>query len=229
MRVLKLALPNGSLQKDTLERLKRAGFDFHLADRCYTSEVQNPLHVKTTLMRPQHIAKLVWQGNYDAGICGLDWIEESLGLFSNHPLHKQVWEQMYFLQHKKVYIVLFGSRLGTEKGIEEIKMGSTIFSEYPNMTRHIVKHFRLKARVVSCYGSAEACVPHDFPYGVCVSETGATLRSNGLRVIAEIFRSETVLLLSPKTRSGQNNERSREALCAKLGGYKTVPLGRYLY
>lgn len=68
--MLRLALPNGSLQKDTMEMLARCGLAFDFSGRRYTCEVREPFPIRATLMRPQHIAQLVWAGNYDTGICG---------------------------------------------------------------------------------------------------------------------------------------------------------------
>ena len=53
--MLKIALPNGSLQEETLAMLDSVGLHFSFENRCYVSEILEPFPIRATLMRPQHI------------------------------------------------------------------------------------------------------------------------------------------------------------------------------
>ncbi|MDP3741437.1 MAG: hypothetical protein Q8R08_03900 [bacterium] len=124
---------------------------------------------------------------------------------------------MDFLGYKKVKIVLFGPETGSEQNIKDLADGAAIFSEYPNITTWLIKDYRKNNPVVAANATAEACVPHDFPYGVCVSETGASLRANGLRVIQELFCSETVLLVNPDAhRASRAKAAMLHELCQRI-------------
>ena len=75
---IRLALPKGSLQKDTTRFLAGGGIvaEGYEDGRDYRPKVDIPwLEVK--VLRPQEIPMYVSQGYYDAGITGLDWILET--------------------------------------------------------------------------------------------------------------------------------------------------------
>ena len=75
-KVLKLALPKGSLQESTLSILRKAGWDVLVSSRTYTPYCDDQ-ELELLLIRAQEIARYVEQGIFDAGITGKDWIMEN--------------------------------------------------------------------------------------------------------------------------------------------------------
>ncbi len=76
MKVLKLGLPNGSLQEKTLEIFKNGGFNISVSSRSYTPSIDD-VEIKPTLLRAQEMSRYVEDGVLDCGITGEDWILEN--------------------------------------------------------------------------------------------------------------------------------------------------------
>jgi len=70
-RILKLALPKGSLQEATLALMRRAGFAFSLGERSYHATCDDP-EMEGKLIRAQEIPRYVHDGVFDAGLTGLE-------------------------------------------------------------------------------------------------------------------------------------------------------------
>lgn len=80
-RTLKLLLPKGSLQTDTLEMFQRAGYELNgyaETDRSYRATFRNDSEFQIKISRPQEIPVYVGMDDfYDVGITGQDWVEET--------------------------------------------------------------------------------------------------------------------------------------------------------
>jgi ATP phosphoribosyltransferase len=80
-RTLKLLLPKGSLQADTLEMFQRAGYElngYNETDRSYRATFRNDSEFQIKISRPQEIPVYVGMDDfYDVGITGQDWVEET--------------------------------------------------------------------------------------------------------------------------------------------------------
>ncbi len=80
-KTLKLLLPKGSLQSETLEMFQRAGYDvngYSATDRSYRATIRNASEFQIKISRPQEIPVYVGIDDfYDLGITGQDWVEET--------------------------------------------------------------------------------------------------------------------------------------------------------
>lgn len=213
MQKQSLALPNGSLEKETLELLALIGLrikrEHPKQQRIFLKD--DPWIAEICFMRPQHVPRLVGKyDNYAAGICGWDWVQEKfpvdgyeLSRYIQHP------RQALRLGYGKVKVVLAGVWNGKEQSITDIRARSTILSEYPNFTTGWFKQREKEVWVSASHGSTEGHIGRDCNYGVCVTATGESLRANQLRIIETLFESEAVLLISPWA---WNAAESREVL-----------------
>src|SRR3989304_10466029 len=75
-RILRLAIPAGSLQEATVTLFRKAGYDLSLERRAYYASLDDP-EIACTFIRAQEIARYVQDGLMDAGITGYDWIREN--------------------------------------------------------------------------------------------------------------------------------------------------------
>ena len=80
-KVLKFALPKGSLQDATLALMRRAGFVFTVGERSYHAACDDP-EIEGKLIRAQEIARYVEEGVFDAGIADLYRTAGPDGVFS---------------------------------------------------------------------------------------------------------------------------------------------------
>jgi ATP phosphoribosyltransferase len=72
--MLSIALPNGSLEEGTMKLFEEANLKVLRAPRQHGAKIEDPRISRVTIMRPQHIPRLVEQGTYDLGVCGHDSI-----------------------------------------------------------------------------------------------------------------------------------------------------------
>src|SRR3989344_6025016 len=137
-------------------------------------------------MRAREIPALVARGNYDMGICGYDWVEESgeeKRLYREAPLSPYV------------DVVLFCGKDDPLRAPTKVITADSILSEYPSLTQRELKEtFGYTLEVVPCSGSAESHVPHDYRFGVCVRETGKTLEESHQRVLCVLYTSGITLI-----------------------------------
>ena len=88
---MKLALPKGKLQKETAALLDRAGFgldDYNERSRSYRLKSSRFPDMFVKVFRERDIPIQVAIGNYDIGICGLDWMGELMAKYPSSDVVK---------------------------------------------------------------------------------------------------------------------------------------------
>ena len=81
---VKLGLPKGSLQETTFALFKKAGWKIQARSRSYFPTVDDD-EIEIIMLRAQEIARYVEEGVLDAGLTGLDWVEENGADQVGHP------------------------------------------------------------------------------------------------------------------------------------------------
>ena len=125
--MIKLALPKGRLQESTATLLNRAGFslsDYHEDSRSYRPDCEGWPQLLVKVFQERDIAVQVAIGNYDLGICGLDWVQELLIKYPSDAIVK-VRELGY--GRRNLYAV--ASKFATVTSIEELKANQA-YGEY---------------------------------------------------------------------------------------------------
>jgi ATP phosphoribosyltransferase len=188
--VLSLVLPKGSLEKATLDLFDAADLAVRRgSDRDYHASIDHPGIDRVRFLRPQEIPEYVEEGLFDLGITGRDWISEtdsdvvSLGE----------------LQYSKatgnpVRVVLAIPKEAPWQSAADLPEGIRISTEFPNLTRRYLDRHGVKAIVVPSYGATEAKVPDIVDAIVDLTETGSSLRKNGLRILDTLLSSYTELV-----------------------------------
>ncbi len=188
--MLSLVLPKGSLEKATLDLFDAADLAVRRgSDRDYHASIDHPGIDRVRFLRPQEIPEYVEEGLFDLGITGRDWITEtdsdvvSLGE----------------LQYSKatsnpVRVVLAIPRDAPWQSPADLPEGIRISTEFPNLTRRYLDKHGVKAVVVPSYGATEAKVPDIVDAIVDLTETGSSLRKNGLRILDTLLSSYTELV-----------------------------------
>jgi ATP phosphoribosyltransferase len=202
--MLSIALPNGSLEEGTVKLFEEANLKVLRAPRRHGAKIDDPRISRVTIMRPQHIPRLVEQGTYDLGVCGYDSVLESDAKVS-------ILQQLCYSRRTLggVQVVLIGADNDTTSTPESVPPGSAILSEYPGWTKRFFEKLRIPVTVEFSYGGTEAHIPSDYRYGVCVTETGSSIVANGLRIIGKLFESNTVLIANQDV---QLDEKKKEAI-----------------
>lgn len=184
--ILRLALPSGSLQESTLELMRRAGFEVRGTARSYYPSIDDP-EIEVVLFRAQEVSRYVEDGVMDAGLTGVDWIME------NGSDVVEVAELVYSKRTAQparwVVAVPDASPIRDVKDLE----GKVIATEAVNLTKRFLADQGVSAKVEFSWGSTEAKAGLVDAI-VDLTETGSSLRSNRLRVVAEVLESTPRLI-----------------------------------
>ena len=208
-RILKLALPKGSLQEATLALMRRAGFAFSLGERSYHATCDDP-EMEGKLIRAQEIPRYVHDGVFDAGLTGLDWILENAAKvvevcalpYSKRSIRPVRW----------VLAVPEDSRIRTPAGLE----GKRIATELVRVARRYLRKQGVHAEVEFSWGATEAKPPDLADAIIEATETGSSLRANKLRIVDTVLESSTRLIANRASWSDKWKRRKIENLAMLL-------------
>lgn len=76
MKNLKLGIPKGSLEANTIDLFKKAGWRITSDARSYFPDIDDP-EISCKLVRAQEMSRYVEDGTLDLGLTGIDWIMEN--------------------------------------------------------------------------------------------------------------------------------------------------------
>jgi len=187
--MINIALPKGSLEEQTLQLFKEADLEVRRTDRDYNPQINDERIGKVKILRPQEIPKYIEMGYFDMGISGLDWVYESGASVI------EVAKLNYSKTGKgNVKIVIAVHQDEPISTVKDIRPDSRVTTEYPEITRDFFHKLGIPVRLFPSYGASEAKVPDLMDVVVDLTETGTTLRKNGLKIIGQILESYTVII-----------------------------------
>src|SRR6202040_4308297 len=184
---LKLGIPKGSLENATVELFRRAGFNITVSSRSYFPAIDDP-DMECMLIRAQEMARYVEDGILDAGLTGLDWVEE-VGA-DVHAVADLVYAKQSFGKVRWVLAVPESSAFHTVKDLQ----GKIIATELVSTTERYLASHGVTAKVEFSWGATEVKPPVLADAIVEVTETGSSLRANKLRIVETVLESNTQLI-----------------------------------
>jgi len=208
---LKIGLPKGSLQETTFKLFKNAGYNIKLRERSYIPTIDDP-ELEGLVIRAQEMARYVEDGILDMGITGLDWVLEQDAKVVE--LVRLKYGKVGFRGVKWVVAVPADSPI---KSIKDLK-GKKIATELVGYTRKYLKKKGIDAAVEFSWGATEVKPPLLADAIVEVTETGASLKANNLRIIDTILESETVLIANKNAWKDEWKKRKMENVVILLKG-----------
>jgi ATP phosphoribosyltransferase len=187
-KVLKFGIPKGSLEAQTLELLRKSGWRIAVGDRSYIPRVDDP-SLTCRLLRPQEMPRYIADGTLDAGITGSDWIvENGVDLVQ---IESFIYSKVSLQPTRWVLCVPENSPV---KRLEDLA-GKRVATEMVAFTRRIFAERKIKVEVEFSWGVTEAKAADGLVDAVVeVTETGSSLRANGLRIVEELLTSSPVLV-----------------------------------
>jgi ATP phosphoribosyltransferase len=190
---LRLGLPKGSLQEATIQLFARAGFNIYVNPRSYFPSTDDP-ELECMLIRAQEMARYVNDGVLDAGLTGLDWIEEQqLANGGGDPLTtvcNLVYAKQSFGKVRWVLAAPEGSKFQAPQDLR----GATIATELVRVTQAYFERIGVPVNVEFSWGATEVKPPVLADAIVEATETGSTLRANRLRILDTVLESNTQLV-----------------------------------
>ena len=178
--MLTVALPKGRIAKETLEIFETIfGDTFKFDDRKLILETPK---FRFLLVRNQDVATYVYHQAADIGVVGLDTLEE------------QGLDVVRLLNLKRGFCKV---SIGMQKGekLDLNKPEIKVATKMVNITKRYFEERAVAVDIIKLYGSIElAPLIGLADMIVDVVETGATMKQNGLEVVADIMESTTYLI-----------------------------------
>lgn len=190
MNILKLGIPKGSLESATIDLFKKSGWKITVSSRSYFPVVDDD-EIRCTLVRAQEMSRFVETGTLDAGLTGRDWVLEN---GSNVTVVQDlIYSKTSLSRARWVLVVAEDSPIRTLKDLR----GKKIFTELVNFTKRYFAERNIRVDVEFSWGATEGKVIE----GLCdaiveVTETGSTLRANGLRIVEELMQTNTQFIVN---------------------------------
>lgn len=196
--LVKLALPKGRMQQRVFDLLSDAGVELTLSSRGYRPRVSLE-GFDAKILKPQNALEMLHAGTRDIGFGGADWVRE---------LDVELVE-LLDLGFDPVRLVAAAPTELLDGGVLPTNRRLVIASEYERITRAWIAETGLDAEFVLSRGATEVFPPDDADCIVDVTQSGDTLRANGLSIVTEIMRSTTRLWANPRS---LENPAKREAI-----------------
>jgi len=189
--VLKLVIPKGSLEAQTLRLFEEADLRVRRgSERDYHGTIDDDRIERVSILRPQEIPLYVQDGLFDLGITGQDWIAETGADL----------EMLTTLTYAKTgtghgtKVVLAVPKEHPANSAKEIPPGTRISTEFVELTKKAFADLGIDVKVSWSFGATEAKVPEIVDAIVDVTETGSTLRAHGMKIIETLLTSDPVLV-----------------------------------
>jgi len=213
--VVRLAVPDGHAQRHTPAALlagglKFGGYDEKAFVRRPTSGIDG-LEVK--VVRPQDMPQMVAMGMFDIAVSGVDILHEHVCKFPSSLVQMQV-----DLGRNRYWIgPVVDAAFPAETTAEAVPIWNAlgrpvrIASEFPATAERFAHDHQIHhTAIIPVAGASEGFVPEDADFLVEGTETGATIRANGLKMLDPFMESTACVI----TRRGPVTRRT--ALLADL-------------
>lgn len=210
-RPLRIAVPKGSLFKDSVAALSAVGFD--------TSELEDPGRrliipsadgsVEYVIVRPTDAPAFVARGGADCGMCGRDsLIEASLDVI-----------QLVDLRYGACRFVVAepAEAAGKAERAHAWRGSIRVSTKYPRITQNYYEQKGQRVDIIPLHGNIElGPIVGMSDRIVDITATGTTLRENNLVIVDDVLNCTARFFASPAAL--RNDERVR-ALAARLAEY----------
>ena len=218
MSIVKFAIPKGSLEEATFKILENAWTNVQRKNRAYRVSLDDP-KISVKMIRPQEIPNLVFDGFYDVGITGSDWVEETranvellldleigkikLVVAMPDSLRFKSLDQMIVWYRRKKKILRISSEYLTTSS-KFVKQLKSYRKYYGSKTPLIVTPWsrigkNKNVQIHLSFGATEAKPPDDVDAIIDVTETGSTLTENKLKITDIVMESSAYLIANKKS------------------------------
>ena len=191
--MLKVGIPKGSLENATIELFRKSGWRISVSSRSYFPTVDDD-EIRCTLARAQEMSRFVEIGTLDVGLTGKDWVLENGS--DVVVVQDLIYSKTSTVPARWVLVVAEDSPI---RELKDLK-GKKVFTELVNFTKRYFAERKIQVDVEFSWGATEGKVIE----GLCdavveVTETGGTLRANGLRIVEEMMRTNTQLIANKES------------------------------
>jgi len=182
--LLRIAIQkSGRLSEKSLQIIESCGIRFGSDARLLKEEAEN-FPIEFLYLRDDDIPRYVYDQVADVGIVGRNEHDEQ-----NLPL--EILRDLGFAKCRLSIAVPSGTFYDGLPSLD----GKRIATSYPNILSTILKKAAVTAKVLELSGSVEIAPSIGVADAICdLVSTGATLASNGLKEVEEIYNSSAVMV-----------------------------------
>src|SRR5436190_4863685 len=213
--MLKLVLPKGSLEAQTLRLFEEADLRVRRgSDRDYHGTIDDDRIERVSILRPQEIPLYVQDGLFDLGITGQDWIAET-------GADLEVLTTLTYAKTGTGHgtkVVLAVPNEHPANSAKEIPTGTRISTEFVELTKRAFANLGIDVKVSWSFGATEAKVPEVVDAIVDVTETGSTLRAHGMKIIETLLESDPVLVANKAAAADKGKRAAMDDIVTLLLG-----------
>ena len=218
---LKLGIPKGSLEEATISLFEKAGWKIHKHVRNYFPDI-NDREITARLCRVQEIPEYIQNGILDLALTGKDWLEErqvQYGAKDSDAPVVVISDLIYSkVSNRKARWVLAVAGDSDFEKAEDL-VGKRVSTELLGVTKRYFEEKGINVQVNYSWGATEAKVVEGLADAIVeVTETETTIRAHGLRVIAEVMASNTVLIANRDAWNDPEKRRKIEQIDLLLQG-----------
>lgn len=202
---IRLALPKGRLMSATTTLIQDIGLGFKdYKDKTRQYRLKSELFPRFSakIFQEKDIPVQVSIGNYDLGICGLDWIEE---LTARYPTSDLIKISSLGYGEGNIYLAAsYQSDVAANDNLKTKQFNWCIASEYPNLAQDFALKMRLRSfNVFPVWGASEAYPPENADLALLWVENKEILESYGLIPLKKLIASTAYLIGNKKSIEGK--------------------------
>jgi ATP phosphoribosyltransferase len=198
---IRIALPKGKLLTQTALLLEKAGWQmegYNEGLRNYRLKSKRFPDILAKVFQEKDIPVQVAIGNYDLGICGLDWLDE---LTSKYPASAPI--KIRELDYGKGSLYAAISRITRMPTLDNLRAQSEpvrIVSEYPNIAESFALNSRFKKfSIYPVWGASEAYPPESATLALVAGNTDEKMLNNGLKPLVKVTDFNACLIANRKS------------------------------
>jgi ATP phosphoribosyltransferase len=193
---LKIALPKGRLLAQTAALLNMAGWGldgYQEKAWSYRLKSQRFPNLLIKVFQERDIPIQVAIGNYDLGICGLDWVEELLARYPSSALVKV--KDLGYGDWSLFAAVANSGSVTTIEALAKNWDTIRIASEYPNLAESFAERLRLRRfSIYPLWGAAEVYPPESADLVLLPSKSDRELSAQGLAPMSKVLEFGAYLI-----------------------------------
>jgi ATP phosphoribosyltransferase len=228
---IRIALPKGRLLKNTSALTDEAGWqlsDYFEGARLYHLSSARFPNLSAKIFQEKDIPVQVAMGNYDLGICGLDWVQELLVKYPSSELvtvrdlgyGKKVLYLSTSVNNRRLAGIADGS--STLEDLQSIQDVISIATEYPNLAESLALDCRIKRfNIFPVWGAAEIYPPENADL-VIVSEEAQETLNGELVPVVEVLDSRAYLIANKASWENKDLSGVLETLYKSLCSFATT-------
>jgi len=216
---------SGRLSEDTQKLLKGCGLKLNVSDRRLLAHVKN-MPIDIMRVRSSDIPGLVMDGVCDLGIVGDNTLEEeelSRALIGS----KNEYIRTTPLNFGDCRFSIAMPEEFNYTGLQSLD-GLRFATTYPQLLNRFAKDNGINVEFCLLKGSVEVAPRVGLADGICdLVSTGATLEANGLKEVAEVFRSKASLIQRSDP-LGDEKQAILDTLLPRINGVMKAKESKYI-